>query len=32
MPLWAWIAVGLGVLFLVFVVITIRHYPDDNSF
>jgi hypothetical protein len=32
MPLWAWIALALGALFLVFVVITIQHYPDDNSF
>jgi hypothetical protein len=32
MPFWAWISIVLGVVFLVLFVITIKNYPDDNSF
>jgi len=32
MPVWAWIAIGLGVLALGFFVLVIWAYPRDNSF
>lgn len=32
MATWAWIVLGLGVLFVVVVVLAIWNYPDDNSF
>lgn len=32
MPYWAWIAIVLGAVLLVIVVITIKAYPQDNSF
>jgi hypothetical protein len=32
MPLWAWIAVGLGAVLLVALVLAIWAYPRDNSF
>ncbi|QDU85024.1 hypothetical protein Pla163_21470 [Planctomycetes bacterium Pla163] len=32
MPLWAWIALVLGIVFLVVFVITVANYPEDGSF
>jgi hypothetical protein len=32
MPVWAWIAIGLGVLAVAFFVLVIWAYPRDNSF
>jgi hypothetical protein len=31
-PFWGWILLGLGAALLVLFVVTIRAYPDDNSF
>lgn len=32
MPFWAWILLVLGAILLVIFVITIKAYPEDNSF
>jgi hypothetical protein len=32
MPYWGWILLGLGAVLLVIFVITIKAYPEDNSF
>jgi len=32
LPVWAWIAIVLGAIFLVVFVLAIWAYPDDNSF
>jgi len=31
-PLWAWIAIGLAVLFAVVFVVAVANYPEDGSF
>jgi hypothetical protein len=31
-PVWGWIALGIGVLAVAFVVLVIWAYPRDNSF
>ena len=32
LPVWAWIALGLGVVALIVFVVVIWAYPQDNSF
>lgn len=32
MPVWGWIALAIGLAFVALVVLSIWHYPDDNSF
>ncbi|QDU67508.1 hypothetical protein Pla86_25920 [Planctomycetes bacterium Pla86] len=32
MPFWAWILLGLAAVLLVIIVVTIKCYPQDNSF
>lgn len=32
MPLWIWIALGIGVVGLVLFVIAVKGYPEDGAF
>ena len=32
MPYWAWFAIVFGAVLLAIFVITIKNYPEDNSF